>query len=324
MSSNSVSHLIFGIYPGSATGEGPGLLPGLPDNPVEINRALDRLQPDGPFIVRGYQHYVGGGKTHAVTPANMTQYLQNGRQLELVLCYRSPDGDLTDWTEYIRATIRQYGPALAMLQVTEEPNNPDPVSGGDGSSPNVLPAIIEGILAAKDEAKKLGLTGLKVGFNATPSVGDNPFWPSLGKLVNADFLAALDYLGFDFFPDVFRPLPSGLTLPQAVLFVLQGYRQTSQEAGKIPATVPVHITENGWPTGPARSYEKQAETLEIIIRTIYEHRHELNVTHYELFDLRDTGTANSDIFHQFGLLRDDYTPKPAFEVYRRLIAELGR
>ena len=30
-----------------------------------------------------------------------------------------------------------------------------------------------------------------------------------------------------------------------------------------------------------------------------------------------------DIFDQFGLLRDDYTPKTAFETYRRLIAELG-
>jgi hypothetical protein len=28
--------------------------------------------------------------------------------------------------------------------------------------------------------------------------------------------------------------------------------------------------------------------------------------------------------YQWGLLRHDYTPKPAFEVYRRLIAELGR
>jgi hypothetical protein len=30
-----------------------------------------------------------------------------------------------------------------------------------------------------------------------------------------------------------------------------------------------------------------------------------------------------NLFYQFGLMRDDYTPKPAFAVYRRLIAELG-
>ena len=30
-----------------------------------------------------------------------------------------------------------------------------------------------------------------------------------------------------------------------------------------------------------------------------------------------------DIFYRFGLLHDDYTPKPAFDAYRTLIAELG-
>jgi hypothetical protein len=29
------------------------------------------------------------------------------------------------------------------------------------------------------------------------------------------------------------------------------------------------------------------------------------------------------IWQQFGVMRDDYTPKPGFEVYRRLVAELG-
>lgn len=39
--------------------------------------------------------------------------------------------------------------------------------------------------------------------------------------------------------------------------------------------------------------------------------------------LRDADSSNLNIFYHFGLLRDDYTPKPAFEVYCRLIAELG-
>ncbi len=39
--------------------------------------------------------------------------------------------------------------------------------------------------------------------------------------------------------------------------------------------------------------------------------------------LRDADSANPDLFHQLGLMRDDYTPKPAFEQYRTLIEELG-
>lgn len=326
---DSATPLIFGIYPGSATGEAPGLLPGPADLPEEINKALDQLQPgSAPFIIRCYRQYTGKGQTRAETPANMTQYIQKGRQLELVLCYRTPDGDLADWTGYVRGVVRQYGTYLAKLQITEEPNNPDPVNGGDGSSPNVLPAIIEGILAARDEARRLGVP-VKLGFNATPTFGNDPFWPGIGALVkeNDQFLEALDYLGFDFFPDVFRPLPVGkdgrqLSLEDAVYFVLKGFREASQEKGNIPASIPIHITENGWPTNRERSPERQAVTLEKIVRAVYQHRQELNVTHYEYFDLRDTNSASTDTF-QFGLLRDDYSPKPAFEVYRRLITELG-
>jgi hypothetical protein len=87
--------------------------------------------------------------------------------------------------------------------------------------------------------------------------------------------------------------------------------------------VPIRVTENGWPTGPGRSPERQAATLETVIRTVHDHRAELNIAGYELFDLRDADSGRPNVFCQFGLLRDDYEPKPAFETYRRLIAELG-
>jgi hypothetical protein len=39
---------------------------------------------------------------------------------------------------------------------------------------------------------------------------------------------------------------------------------------------------------------------------------------------RNAASDKPDLFYQFGLPRDDYSPKPAFETYRRLIAQLGR
>jgi hypothetical protein len=39
--------------------------------------------------------------------------------------------------------------------------------------------------------------------------------------------------------------------------------------------------------------------------------------------LRDGHSERPEIGYQFGLLRHDYTPKPAFETYRRLITDLG-
>jgi hypothetical protein len=51
-------------------------------------------------------------------------------------------------------------------------------------------------------------------------------------------------------------------------------------------------------------------------------RQALNLSHWELFALRDADSCRDDPFHLFGVIRDDYTPKPAFESLRRTIAEL--
>lgn len=60
-----------------------------------------------------------------------------------------------------------------------------------------------------------------------------------------------------------------------------------------------------------------------MVRTVHKLRIDLNITHYELFALRDADTANPDLNYQFGILRDDYSAKPAFQTFRSLVAELG-
>lgn len=315
--------LTFGIYSGNATGFGHDAST---DDPVRVTEALSQLQPcGGKLLVRCYEMYVGSGELKGETPRDPVQYVGDGRQLDLTLCYCTPEGDLDDWAEVVRSTIRRYGSSLAKIQITEEPNNPDPNAGGNGSFPNVHEAIVAGVFAAKDEMQRRGYA-IQVGFNATPSF-NNEFWEVLGTLGSQAFVDALDYVGFDFFPDVFRPLPrhpdgSPMSMRDAVTAVLTGLRTVNLPAANIPSRVPIHITENGWPTSPTRSYTQQASVLETIIRTVYALRADLNITHYEYFGLRDTNSSDPGL--QFGLLRDDYTPKPAFRCYQRLIAELGR
>ncbi|MEV7470033.1 hypothetical protein AB0O20_26525 [Streptomyces kronopolitis] len=60
------------------------------------------------------------------------------------------------------------------------------------------------------------------------------------------------------------------------------------------------------------------------MRTVAARSADLNIDGYAFFALRDTDSAAEGLFHHFGLLRDDYTPKPAFDAYRRLIDELAR
>ena len=318
----SGSGLAFGIYAGSRTHYEPRH----PDDPTHIMAALAQLQqPHLPFLVRSYMNYVGNGQFVHETPLDAEQYARDGRQLDLALCYHTADGDLEDWTAFVRTMVGRFGPHLVKLQLTEEPNNPDAANGGDGSFPNVREAIIAGVLAAKEEAQRLGYT-FQIGFNATPSFAPNDdFWPSIATLGTPAFLSALDYVGLDFFPDVFQPLPSradGTTMPleQAVAGVLTHFRTVNLSTGNIPATIPIHITENSWPTSPTRSYEQQAAVLETTVRTIHLLHTTLNIASYAYHGLRDSDSSRGDL--QFGLLRDDYTPKPAFECYRRLIAEL--
>ena len=61
-----------------------------------------------------------------------------------------------------------------------------------------------------------------------------------------------------------------------------------------------------------------------MLRAVHARRHELNVTHWELFALRDADSTRANPFHQFGIVRDDYSPKPAFERLRQTFAELRR
>ena len=95
-----------------------------------------------------------------------------------------------------------------------------------------------------------------------------------------------------------------------------------KEAG-IPLSIPLHITETGWATAPERSLAKQAEVICSVIKTVHRLRDRYNITHYELFSLRDADSRNPDLFYQFGIMNDEYIPKPAFEKVKALFAELA-
>jgi hypothetical protein len=252
--------------------------------------------------------------------------------LDLAICFRSNDDDMQDWRAFIKNIINQYKNILVKIQITEEPNNPDTSSGGDGSSLHVKQAIIEGIFAAKEIITALGLD-IQIGFNAVISFNpQDTFWRDFAALSSAAFIKALDYIGLDFYPDVFRPLPHNLSLKDAVIGVLQHYRNSNLLEGGIPSYLPLHITENGWPTNKDRSEERQAFVIQQIIETVFEMRETFNITHYEFFNLRDIDSSGSNIQaqiessgnnFQFGLLHDDYSQKQAYQVYKNLIRQMS-
>ncbi|MEV6124166.1 hypothetical protein AB0M23_27275 [Streptomyces sp. NPDC052077] len=317
----SAMNIAFGIYPGGLLGDDTGILcPVRPDLPDRVTEALDALQGTGTLSVRAYLPFAATVPQEPPTPADPEACLGPGRGLDLVLPFREPSGSRDGWPEFVRDAVRAHGPRLVSLQICEEPNARLPIL--DGSIPHVLDALVEGVVAAKREARALGL-GLEVGFNAVPVFDPaDTFWADLGALAGEEFLDCLDYVGLDFFPDAFRPVPAG-RLEEAVTAVLTAFRHNDLPRAGIPATVPIRICENGWPTGPGRPERRQAETLEAVVRTVARLADELGVDAYSFFSLRDADSGGEGLFSHFGLLRDDYTAKPAFETYRRLIGELG-
>ncbi|WP_433218651.1 hypothetical protein ACQP00_13060 [Dactylosporangium sp. CS-047395] len=303
--------MTFGIYAGGLGADVDGsVIPGPPEDPGPTAELLDEL---GVRVVRGYLQYSDAEGGHIEAPPRPWQHAVNGRKLDLVVCFREPGADLTGWIDFLRTMLRTHGDCLATLQVAEEANHDGP--GGDAGFPAVRRAIVEGVLAARAEADRLGLD-VGIGCNSTPIFDPaQEFWTSLKEIG-----PVIDYAGLDFFPDVFRPLAD---IRGGVEGVLRGFREQSLAAAGVPATTPIHITEHGWGTGPGRSLERQAEVVEEVVRTVASLAGSLNIAAYEHFALRDGNSTVPRPMSQFGLVRSDYTPKPAFDVFRRLIAELS-
>ncbi|MGA5289690.1 hypothetical protein [Streptomyces pseudogriseolus] len=320
--------LLFGVYPGGVSGDDSGgLAGGPPDDPDRVTESLDRLQgrPDRPFLVRAYTAFDDttrlGGPHATAAPEDAARYAVRGRRLDLVAQYRSAAGDVDGYCRFVRELVEQYGAVTSTLQVTEEPNDTgNPVL--DGYYPSVREAIVRGVSAAKARARELGYDELRVGFNTTPLFGPSAsFVAELTALGDPAFAAELDFVGLDFFPDVFRPVAAS-DLASAVAGLLRHHR----EAVLTPAGLghlPLHITEHGWPTGEERPPRRQAEVVDTVVRAVAELAEPLRLSGYTHFALRDADSSRPGLFHRFGLTTDDYTPKPAFETYRALIDRHG-
>ncbi|MFC1406316.1 MULTISPECIES: hypothetical protein [Streptacidiphilus] len=316
--------LLFGIYPGGVAGDDSGgLAGGPPDDPALVTRALDRLQgrPGRPFLVRAYAGFDDTtrlGEPHAtMAPAAAAQYATRGRRLDLVAQYRSPAGDVDGYCDFLRELVEQYGSVTSTLQVTEEPNVTSTPTL-DGYYPVVHEAIVRGVRVVKARARELGYADLRVGFNTTPLFGPaTSFVTDLTSLGGAAFITDLDYVGLDFFPDVFQPVRAS-DLAHAVEGLLRHHRD-SVLAPSGMGHLPLHITEHGWPTGPGRHPQRQADVVETVVNVIAAQSKQLHLSGYTHFALRDADSAETGLFHQFGLTTDDYSPKPAFDTMTTLV-----
>jgi hypothetical protein len=324
--------LTFGIYPGGAAGGDAGILSGPSDDLEEIKLCLDRLQGNSRlFVVRCYDSFQDPDSplwNHPSAPVNYAAYASTPkRPIELVLQFRSASGDIAGYLEFVRGRIKQHAQILHSVQITEESNITNGPNVIDGYYPEVLTALVEGVRVARETLREIGREDVKIGFSITPTFGPAAeYWTRLRNTSTDQFSENIDYVGLDFFPDTFHPIPSE-KLASTVLAVLKTLRNEWMPAARIPERVSISITEHGWPTGPSRTFERQAQVIEEVVSCIFANRESLNIDRYSLFALRDvdfsTPETEQNVFRFFGITTADYRPKPAFHTYVDLIGRFG-
>lgn len=331
------SGLRFGIYPGGTAGVIAGPQPAaMPDRQPLIDRSLQDLRGRRSLTAHLFQHYsTRAGIRREVHQARRRarHYSRRGIRTEFVVAYRPEAApDVRGYVGLVRRMVRRVGklPGVEAIQVTNEVNNSASPNASDGAYEGAPRALIRGVVAADKVARERRIRGLEVGFNwfyrLDPDTEDR-FWSNVAQ-GGPRFLRAVDWIGLDAYPGTFFPpltAPAGLpgSAGDVMVNAMSTLRCYASGAG-ISERVPIHVSENGWPTSPARSPEEQARKLEEMVDAVVSYGGNYNVTDYRWFSLRDSDSAQPDFQQQFGLLRDDYSPKPAFAVYRRLIRRFGR
>jgi len=323
--------LEFGIGPRLAGESGAAqTTPVVPENKRKRDRRLLELKGKRPMTVRLNRLFWADGKAGIRDFERQARhYAALGFDVELQVRYHpSPerDGDIDGWLDYVRRVVRAFGPInrVVSLQITNEVNIDFSPNTSDGAYAKAVEALARGVPAAKREARRHGFDQLETGFNYAWRFGDADadFWRAVGAAGGKRLRKATDWIGVDAYPGTFVP-PTISSPGDALLEAVAQVRECYMPLAGLGRRIPMHLEELGYPTGPGRSDEAQVAALEGFVGALHRYRGTYGITKVNWFGLRDNNSAGPNFQSFFGLLRDDYSRKPAFGVYRGLIRELG-
>jgi len=326
--------LHFGIGPRLAGEIGTSqTTPVTPENWRKRDQALLKLAGDRDFSVRLNRLFMSDGLKGIRKFQKMARhYGRLGFGVELQVRYHPKpqlNGDIKAWLGYVRQVVRAFGPirSVQALQITNEVNLATSPNTSDGAWEGATQALVSGVKTARRYSDRLGFRRLRIGFNFAWRFGpqaDADFWDRLGKLGGRELRQATDWIGLDLYPGTYMP-PSVLigNYQDAFLEALAQMRECYMPKAGFGRRFPIRIEETGWPTGPGRSEADQKAILRQFVSAAHRYRGTYNITDFRWFGLRDNNSAGPDYQSYFGLLRDDYSAKPAFGEYREMIARLG-
>jgi hypothetical protein len=234
------------------------------------------------------------------------------------------------WRRYVRRAVRILGrrPSVVALSITNEANFDVSPNTSDGSFPGVRKAIVRGVTAAQNELRAIGRRDIDLGFSFAwrwLPASDREFWEEIGRRATPRFRRALDYVGLQIYPGLVVPptIPAGSSAGAETVKALTLLRRCYLPKAAIGPRTDLWVTENGYVTNLGRDEAGQRAALESTARAVHRWSGTLGVSDYRWFNLRDNTSGGPGLFDAVGLLRDDYTRKPAFAAYRSAIRRYG-
>jgi hypothetical protein len=327
----------FGIGPRLAGEGGAGqVTPLTPEDFVKRDAALEHLRGRRFLAVRLNRLFASDGRAGIDTFRRMAaRFARLGLEVELQVRYHPrprDNGDIARWLAFVRRVVRAFGPnrRVTGLQITNEVNLTFSPNTSDGYWKRAPEALVRGVIEAKRTSRRLGFDHQRIGFNfawRTAGSADADFWRRIGRLGGARLRRATDWVGLDIYPGTYAP---GILLPSPVADLgdayLEGLAQTRECYMRLAGfgrSTPLRIEETGYPTGPGRSEADQLRAVRALVRKTVAYRGTYGISDFRWFGLRDNNSRGPDFQSFFGLLRDDYSPKPGFAEYRRLVARHG-
>jgi hypothetical protein len=324
----------FGIGPRPSGESGAAnATPTVPENARKADAALRELKGRRFFAVRLNRLFMADGDRGIARFKRLAdRYTRLGLEVELQVRYHprpADDGNIDKWLAFVRKVVRAFGPnrRVTGLQITNEVNLTVSPNTSDGAYKRAVRALVSGVIAAKRESRRRGYRWQRIGFNYAWRFGDENdarFWDAVGRLGGAKLRRATDWVGIDLYPGTYVPALAQMVHPgDAFLEALAQMRECYMPKAGFGRATPMRIEEIGFPTGPSRSEALQARVVRDFVRTAVAYRGTYGISDFRFFALRDNNSAGPSFQSYFGLLRDDYTRKPAFAVYRRLVARYG-
>ena len=326
--------LRFGITPLAAGSAGVTQAQPKPENPGAAEAGLARLRPSRRQLVLHLNRMLmSDGEAGVRRYAGLVDhYAKAGFDTEVQVRYHpaaGQEGDMAAWAGYVRTAARILGkrPTVKGLTITNEANFPVSPNTSDGSYPGVLQAIVTGVIAARKQLDRIGRPDVELGFSFAwrwlPNA-DADFWRQLGSLATPAFRRALDYVGLQIYPGlVFPPVSTPGAAGGDTVEALTLLRGCYMPLGGFGANVDLWVTENGYATNLGRTEAEQDVALRFTLDSVHLYSGALGVTDYRWFNLRDNDSSGTDLFAAVGLLRDEYSEKPAFATYRSYIDRIG-